>query len=128
MKKFILSLTILFTTAIVAYAQEPPTKPAEDAPVYQLFSTQNMWTFIKLNTRTWQMWQVQYAINDDDSRFATSLSLTSLVSEEQEVNGRFTLYPTTNIYNFIMLDQIDGRTWQVQWSTKSENRGIIRIY
>lgn len=42
-------------------------------------------------------------------------------------NGRFTLYPTNNIYNFILLDQIDGRMWQVQWSLKEKNRGLIPI-
>jgi hypothetical protein len=27
----------------------------------------------------------------------------------------FTLEPTKNIWNFILLDTSDGRTWQVQW-------------
>lgn len=40
--------------------------------------------------------------------------------------GRFTLYPTQNVFTFILLDQIDGRMWQVQWSTKAENmKGIV---
>ncbi|MEI6662551.1 MAG: hypothetical protein WCL01_10525 [Comamonadaceae bacterium] len=34
--------------------------------------------------------------------------------------GRFTLYPTRNMYNFILLDQDVGRTWQIQWSTDKE--------
>lgn len=34
---------------------------------------------------------------------------------ENEVNDRFTLYPTKSIYTFILLDQLDGRTWQVQY-------------
>ncbi len=42
-------------------------------------------------------------------------------------NGRFFLYPTTNIYNFILVDQIDGRTCQVQWNSKAELRGINHI-
>lgn len=50
-----------------------------------------------------------------------------LVDKEEEKNGRFFLYPTTNIYNFILLDQIDGRTWQVQWGKEGE-RGVLRIY
>jgi len=47
---------------------------------------------------------------------------------EIERNGRFFLYPTTNIYNFILLDQIDGRTWQVQWNTEKSDRMVLRIY
>ena len=47
---------------------------------------------------------------------------------EIERNGRFFLYPTQNMYNFILLDQIDGRTWQVQWSTEKSQRGTWAIY
>ena len=73
--------------------------------VYKLFPTQNMWTFIKLNTRNGQMWQVQYDTKGDN-RIETFLNLSPLVSKEKEINGRFTLYPTQNIYNFILLDQM----------------------
>ena len=93
--------------------------------VYKLFPTNNIWTFIKLNTRNGKMWQVQFDI--EENRFETILHHKDLVSKTEERNGRFTLYPTTNTYNFILLDQIDGRTWQVQWSQKRENRGILPI-
>ena len=43
-------------------------------------------------------------------------------------NGRFKLYPTGNMYNFIMVDVIDGRTWQVQWSTKESERLVLKFY
>jgi len=94
--------------------------------VYRLFPTKNMWTFIKLNTRNGKMWQVQYTVNDKN-RFETYLNTISLIAKDNEENGRFTLYPTQNTYNFILVDQIDGRLWQAQWSIKSENRGIIPI-
>jgi len=98
----------------------------DNIAVFKLFPTQNMWTFIKLNTRNGQMWQVQYDINGDN-RGEFYLNVLPLVSKEKEINGRFTLYPTQNIYNFILLDQIDGKMWQTQWSTTLENRGIIPI-
>jgi hypothetical protein len=116
-----LLLIVALMTTITACAQ------TKENPVYELFPTTNMWTFIKLNTRTGEMWQVQYSIKDDDHRFETYLSRIPLVSKEKEVNGRFTLYPTQNMYNFILLDQLDGRTWQVQWSQEAENRGIMPI-
>lgn len=94
--------------------------------VYRLFPTENMWTFIKLNTRNGKMWQVQYSVNDEN-RFETYLNTISLIAKDNEENGRFTLYPTQNTYNFILVDQIDGRLWQAQWSTKLKNRGIIPI-
>ena len=73
------------------------------------------------------MSQVQWG-TESKYRFETTLSDTPLVSEEEEKNGRFFLYPTTNSYNFILLDQIDGKTWQVQWSIEKEDRMVIRIY
>lgn len=94
---------------------------------YKLFPTQNMWTFIKLDTKTGRLWQVQYSISNDKERFEYDLNTTPLVSTDKELNGRFELYPTTNIYNFILLDKIDGQQWQVQWSFEKENRAIIPI-
>ena len=85
-----------------------------------------MWTFIKLDTRNGQMWQVQYDIKENN-RFETSLNSEPQVTKEKEVIDRFTLYPTQNIYNFILLDQIDGRVWQVQWSIDAKKRLIIPI-
>ena len=43
-------------------------------------------------------------------------------------NGRFKLYPTDNNYNFIMVDVINGFTYQVQWSTKSDERFVQWFY
>lgn len=93
---------------------------------YQLFPTQNMWTFIKLNTSNGHMWQVQFDV-EGSNRFETELNLITLADIDNQINNRFTLYPTDNIYNFILLDQIDGRVWQAQWSMKAENRGIVII-
>lgn len=97
-----------------------------NAVAYRLFQTQNVWTFIKLNTRNGQMWQVQYDVKGDN-RHETYLSLLPLVTTENETNDRFTLYSTQNIHTFILLDQLDGKVWQVQWSMEAENRGIVPI-
>lgn len=83
---------------------------------YKLFPTQNIWTFIKLNTRNGKMWQVHFTIDNDTEDGEFVINYLPLVDEGEESNGRFTLYPTENIYNFILLDQIDGRVYQVQWS------------
>ena len=72
------------------------------------------------------MWQVQYGMEKYDN-FETELNLISLVTEEMEANGRFILYPTQNIWNFILLDQINGNTWQVQWSIDSQSRLVLPI-
>ncbi len=94
---------------------------------FKLFPTQNIWTFIKLDTQTGQMWQVQYSVKGDEGRFEYDLNPNPLITTGQKVNGRFELYSTQNIYNFVLLDRIDGKTWQIQWSFDEENRAVIPI-
>lgn len=126
-------ITLIFGLfAITSFAQSTSEAPnqnisTDSAVVYRLFTTKNMYNFIKLNTRTGQMWQVQWGI-ESKYRFETTLSDVPLIDKDNEKNGRFFLYPTTNIYNFILLDQIDGRAWQVQWSIEKEDRAVMRIY
>lgn len=93
---------------------------------YKLFPTENIWTFLKLDTRNGKIWQVQYSINDN-YRGEVKLNDKALISSDIEENGRFTLYPTKNMYNFILLDQTDGKMWQVQWSIEEDNRVIIPV-
>jgi len=130
MKKIVISL-IIGLVSITAFAQSTSEAPIQNIStdstvVYRLFSTRNMYTFIKLNTRNGQLWQVQWGM-ESQYRFETTLSDISRVNKDEEKNGRFFLYPTTNIYSFILLDQIDGRVWQVQWGKETE-RMVIRIY
>ena len=128
MKKIIILLIVVLAT-MTSFAQTQTNVVSSASPdndiVYRLFPTQNRWTFIKLNTRNGQMWQVQYSIEDD--QLEVPLSLTTRVSRENEKNGRFFRYPTQNIYNFILLDQLDGRVWQVQWSIEAKTRMVIPI-
>lgn len=121
-------MSLVSFTVFAQSTSEVPTQniSTDSAVVYRLFSTRNMYTFIKLNTRNGQMWQVQWS-NESNYRFETVLSDIPRVTKDEEKNGRFFLYPTTNIYNFILLDQIDGRTWQVQWG-KEKERMVLRIY
>lgn len=131
MKTFFLTF-IFALTAMLIFAQGTSDTPIQNistdgTAVYRLFATKNMYTFIKLDTRNGQMWQVQWSVEGSEYRFETTLSDISRVNKEEEKNGRFFLYPTTNIYNFILLDQIDGRAWQVQWGKESE-RMVIPIY
>ena len=101
-------------------------KMQESEPHYRLFETKNFWTFIQLDTATGKMWQIQYDI-EGDKRGGVVLNEIDLSNDIKQKSGRFTLYQTQNMYNFILLDQIDGRSWQVQWSIEQENRGIVPI-
>jgi hypothetical protein len=95
---------------------------------YKLYPTQNNWILLELDTQTGRVWQVQYSVDGPKYRFKTELIRWSLLEDSDlQVSGRFELYPTQNFYNFVLLDKISGKTWQVQWSTEYSNRGYMKI-
>lgn len=95
---------------------------------FRLFPTANAWNHLLLDTRTGQIWGVQISLNNINQIMKWVVDDTHIESATKENVGRFTLYPTTNNYNFILLDQTDGRMWQVQFSLdNSENNFKIRI-
>lgn len=135
MKTRILTLTfVLFS--IVSFSQNQlkatntvQQKQISENVIYQLFPTDNYWTFIKLDTRNGKMWQVHFTISEDGYQGEQILNSSSLLmSDEVEVKGRFNLYRTNNMYNFILLDQINGKTYQVQWNNDKEKRFVSRIF
>ncbi len=99
-----------------------------EVPIYQLFPTENIWTFIKLDTRNGKMWQVNFSISEDGFKGERDLNIRSLVLNDEEINGRFTLVPTKNIYNFLLLDQLIGKTYQVQWNDEFLYRLVKPIW
>ena len=112
-------LFLLFFLPLVSFGQE-------DIDRYKLYKTTNMWTFLKLDTSTGKISQIQYTVGEGDSMQVT-LSDEDLTFGETE-NGRFELYPTDNMYNFLLLDQKTGSVVQVQWSQDAEYRGIVHRF
>ncbi len=95
MKKILISL-LIGLASITIFAQNTSETPIQNIStdstvVYRLFSTRNMYTFIKLNTRNGQMWQVQWG-TESEYQFGTTLSDISRVNKDEEKNGRFFLY------------------------------------
>lgn len=83
-----------------------------------LYETQNMWTFIMLDTYTGKSWQVQYSVEDDSDMFAEPINIAFFAFPDKESvwTNRFQMFPTENMWTFILLDSYDGRLWQVQYS------------
>ena len=130
MKRFFYFIVVLLICSQSGLAQTidfPATEYTQDPKAnFRLYKTKNMYNFIKLDTRTGQMELVQWSVKGD--RMSYKLSDRVLVSSpEEQIPGRFTLYATTNIYQFVLLDQIDGRTWQVQWDTDKNYRWVKYI-
>jgi hypothetical protein len=84
----------LFAQTTTPAAPEPPQLPT--AP-YRLFRTANMWIFIKLDTVTGKMWQIQFDVQGSN-RGSVELNSLELADGKEKTPGRFTLYPTSNIY------------------------------
>jgi len=117
MKRFIciLWLALIATISICAQtgSNTKNTTPSPDVKVnFRLFQTNNRWTFLKLDTRTGIIVHVQYST--DGKAMQYPLNSIPLADGEDAKPGRFFLYPTENTFNFVLLDQIDGRVWQVQ--------------
>lgn len=134
MKRFslLLLVALLLLSGGELFAQLP------DSPAYlqegqvvsnfKLYPTRNHWNFLKLDTRTGQIWQVQFSVDEEEGYLhETVLNEQDLTPGTNKNPGRFQLYPTSNLWNFILLDREDGRTWQVQWDLGRLHRSIWRI-
>lgn len=124
--KILICALIQLTLLVVlnpAYASEIQNPNA----IYEMYKTENVYHVLKLNTRTGQITQVQIGVGKDGWAIENTVNSKSLVPAEEEQNGRFALYPTGNMYNFVLLDRISGKVWQAQWSIKPENRGVFPI-
>jgi hypothetical protein len=125
LKKLLLTLAIVCTASPSVFAEDNIPEPTQRTDVpYRLFRTQNIYTFLKLDTRTGLIWQVQWG-TESGYRWVAAINLAPLAGGKE--NGRFTLYPTSNIYNFVLLDQLDGRQWQVQWGKDKDQRFTVPI-
>ena len=73
MKTTLITLFFLLS-ATISFAQSTSETPiqiisTDSAVSYRLFSTRNMYTFIKLDTRNGKMWQVQWSTKGNEYRF-----------------------------------------------------------
>ena len=53
---------------------------------FRLYETQNMWTFIMLDTYTGKNWQVQFSVKGEDYMFAAPINIFSLAYPEKSSN------------------------------------------
>ncbi|MBO7476519.1 MAG: hypothetical protein J6U04_01125 [Salinivirgaceae bacterium] len=98
--------------------------------VFKLYPTANVYTYLKLDTRSGVLSQVHYAINEDADEAEVLLGKPLYIQGDSTnmVAGRFELYPTKNMWTFILLDQIYGDTWHIQWHMDKEKRSVNRIW
>ena len=73
---------------------------------FRLYETQNMWTFILLDSYNGRLWQVQYSAQDLDNLFCIPINKYELVSDNE--NCIFSIQPLTSMYQYylIMIEQV----------------------
>ena len=94
---------------------------------YKLYQTDNIYTFLQLDTKTGMIEQVQWSL-DSDNQGSVSINIEDLTYGLGCGSGSFELYPTKNMYQYLLLDKTTGRKWHVQWGMESSKRWIRRIY
>lgn len=95
---------------------------------YKLYQTENIYNLLELDTKTGKIRQVQWSL-DDNKEFSVSINSEDLTFLGGYGSGSFELYPTKNMYQFILIDKTDGRKWHVQWGTDGDkSRWIRRIF
>lgn len=86
---FILLLAIVSFSAFSQAVEVSDTiYQTETAERYKLFKTQNMWTFLKLDTRNGRVWQVQFSVKGENYRYELPISTVPRVFSLEEFNGR----------------------------------------
>ena len=112
-------------------------KNAQDIEAFKLYETQNINIHLKLDTRNGNVYMVQRKTNETESMevLINKIPVFMLWSTEEVENydesknviGRYKLYPTQNMWTFLMQDVIYGKTYQVQWSFDIDNRIVFLI-
>lgn len=98
---------------------------SEQSQRFELYPTQNTFNFLKLDKKTGKIYQVQWSL-EGEKEFSITLNGIDLSQFSTDGNC-FKLYPTKNMWQFILLDGASGRAWHVQWGFEEKNRWIKRI-
>ncbi len=94
---------------------------------YKLYPTENNFNFLLLDTKTGRIDQVQWSLKKEEEG-SVSINSEDLSLMGGFGSGTFELYPTKNMFQFILVDKTNGRTWHVQWGLKASERWIREIY
>lgn len=98
----------------------------DESAIWRLYKTDNMWVYLQLNTMNGTICLLQYSLEELGGIYGI-INFQDLVKDNNYFSGRFTLYPTENMFNYILLDQFNGNSWQVQWSFEPENCLIVPL-
>lgn len=122
MKRIFLCL-LMSLTAVLGFSNI--LDDSEQSQRFELYPTQNSFNFLKLDKKTGKFYQVQWSLEGEEE---FSITLNGIDLSQFSTDGNcFKLYPTKNMWQFILLDGASGRAWHVQWGFEEKNRWIKRI-
>lgn len=93
---------------------------------FKLYKTENNFNFLELDTKTGKIKQVQWSL-DEKNEGSSVINNVDLSWGTGYGSGSFELYPTSNIFQFILINKTNGRKWHVQWGLENANRWIRYI-
>ena len=119
---FILFAAAIMTVGVIAQEQiqfNAVNHEINTSLRYKLYPTFNMWTYLKLDTQTGRVTMLQFSTKSrtEEGEIYIGTPMEIYAGDETK-NGRYELYPTTNMWTFLMIDQINGNTYHIQWSNK----------
>lgn len=97
-----------------------------DSERFELYPTDNIGIFLRLDKRTGCINLVQWSL-ESSKEFSMVLNGQNL-STLSSVGNCFKLYPTKNMFQFLLLDRSTGNMWHVQWGFKDGENWIKKIY
>ena len=93
---------------------------------FKLHETQNMWTFILLDSYTGRLWQLQYTVEQDSMRGLLIINEKELADEDKK--NIFYISPLTSMFQYYLTNDTTGEMWKFQWNTKGNDyRWIEKI-
>ncbi len=115
---FILFAAAIMTVGVIAQEQiqfNAVNHEINTSLRYKLYPTFNMWTYLKLDTQTGRVTMLQFSTNSrtEEGEIYIGIPMETYVGDEAK-NGRYELYPTTNMWTFLMIDQMNGNTYHIQ--------------
>jgi hypothetical protein len=92
---------------------------------YDLYKTENMWTYILLDKFSGKLWQCQYSV--EGVEHIMSLVINNFALSDSESN-KFTIKPMTSMFQYYLINDETGEMWKFQWNTQGDDyRWIEKI-
>ena len=135
MKKYVLLFAIVMFS-LPSFAQLQQMQPNKSIATksnvnineyvgrYKMYQTENTFNLLKLDTATGKIDQVQWSLEESSEGYFT-VNDKSLTANPKP--GLFEVYPTKNMFQFILLNKDTGDMWHVQWGLDALKRWIRRI-